>query len=318
MRTFLARLAARACVLALGASAMGAELPVAPAATTPPAEAGALIHAPGANLYVEVRGARAAGAPLVLVNGGPGFDHGYLHSSAAWDVLGRSRPVVFYDQRGNGRSGPLAKGQSCTLADQLADLEALRAHLGAERIDLLGHSWGGFLAMAYAARHPEHVRHLIICDSAAPKWSDTPFLFSEVFPDVVERQESHGFATALGEAAAEKAGIRDYLSMLFYSTAKRDEFLAHAGDYLYTRDVHGAIVADLGRFDLGPELRKFRFPTLVVTGRFDINVAAVCAWRIHRAIPGSRLAVFEHSGHLPFYEEPEEFVRLIEEFLGAP
>ena len=128
----------------------------------------------------------------------------------------RGRKVVFYDQRGNGRSGELKDGQSCTLADQIADLEALRAHLALDKIDLLGHSWGGYLQ----------------------------------------------------------------------------------------------------RFDLNPELPKFRSTTLVGTGRYDFNVAPSVAWAIHRAIPGSELVVFEKSGHLPFCEEREAFVSRVEAFLS--
>src|SRR6476659_5278781 len=102
------------------------------AAAADRAENGTTFKAPGATLYVEVRGgASAAAVPLVVVNGGPGFDHSYLHVSDAWDRIARGRPVVFYDQRGNGRSPALAKGQPCTLADQIEDLEAVRAHLGA-------------------------------------------------------------------------------------------------------------------------------------------------------------------------------------------
>src|SRR5258708_2992881 len=83
-------------------------------------ESGKVFEAAGASIYYEVRGSGAA-APLVVVNGGPGFDHTYLHCSAAWDELAKRRPVLFYDQRGNGRSGALKKDQTCTLADQLAD-----------------------------------------------------------------------------------------------------------------------------------------------------------------------------------------------------
>src|SRR5881394_1246537 len=150
------------------------------AAAAPP-EKGETFQAGGVTLYVEVLGS-APGVPLVVVNGGPGFDHTYEHASvpgtvSAWETLAKKRRVVFYDQRGNGRSGALAQGQTCTLADQIDDLDAVRAHLKAETSDLLGHSWGGYLVMAYAARHPERIRHLVIVDSAAPKWADTLFLF---------------------------------------------------------------------------------------------------------------------------------------------
>ena len=73
---------------------------------------------------------------------------------------------------------------------------------------------------------------------------------------------------------------------------------------------------DLARFDLNPELPKYRFPTLVITGRFDINVAPSVAWKIHKAIPNSEFAVFEKSGHIPYFEEPEAFVQRLEAFLA--
>ena len=95
-----------------------------------------------------------SGTPLVVVNGGSGFDHTYLRIATVWDTLGKNRRVIFYDQRGDGRSSPLKPGQSCNLADQIADLEALRAHLGFEKRNILGHSWGGYLSMAYPRATP--------------------------------------------------------------------------------------------------------------------------------------------------------------------
>ncbi|HEX3761419.1 MAG TPA: alpha/beta fold hydrolase [Kofleriaceae bacterium] len=284
-------------------------------------EKGATFQAPGAMLYVEVLGT-APGVPLLVVNGGPGFDHTYEHAAmpgitSAWETLAQKRRVVFYDQRGNGRSGALKPGQPCGLAEQIEDLEAVRAHLGADQIDLLGHSWGGFLVMAYAARHPGHIRHLITVDSAAPKWGDTVFLFKDIFPEGQERADAFAFADALGDKAASDAGIREYLTWLFYSPEKRDAFIAQIAPGVYTKAVNEAVDHDVQRFDLNPELRKFKFPALVVTGRFDINVAPSVAYKIHKAIPGSKFVVLEKSGHLPFYEEPEPFVRAIEGFLGA-
>ncbi len=271
----------------------------------------------GVSIWYEVRGG-VSGRPLVMVNGGPGFDHTYVLCSDAWDRLAQGRRVVFYDQRGNGRSGALRKGQSCTLADQIADLEALRRQLGADRIDLLGHSWGGYLVMAYAAQHPSHVAHLIIADSAAPKWSDTEFIFKYTYPEGVERQGSLDFADALGDSAAAKRSLREYMQMLFVSAEKRDEFMSRIDAYRYTRSVNEALNADLAKYDMWPMLPTFKMPTLVLTGRFDINVAPSTAWKIHKAIPGSRWEVFENSGHLPYFEEPDKFVRVVGDFLGPP
>jgi proline iminopeptidase len=279
-------------------------------------ESGKLFHGRSATLYYEELGT-VAGVPLMIVNGGPGVDHTYMHCSDAWNLLAEHRHVVFYDQRGVGRSTPLQKGQSCTLADQIADLEALRSHLGFERMDLLGHSWGGYLVMAYAARFPSRVGHLVICDSAAPKLKDTVFLFKDVFPETVARQDGLSFAETLGDSAATQESFLQYLSMLFYSTEHRDQYMAQAKPRL-NKAVNEAVVADLDKYDLGPELKKFRFPTLVINGRFDANVAPSVAYKIHESIPGSRLVLFERSGHLPFFEERDDFVRLVEGFLTGP
>ncbi|HEV7515746.1 MAG TPA: alpha/beta fold hydrolase [Thermoanaerobaculia bacterium] len=302
------RLSLAAVLLLLGAAL--------PATAAPPPESGKIFEAAGASVYYEVLGG-GPGTPLVVANGGPGFDHAYLHVSDIWSALARDRPVVLYDQRGNGRSGGLKTGQSCTLADQIADLEALRAHLGYARIDLLGHSWGGYLAMAYASRHPDRIERLVLADSAAPKWADTLFLFKEVYPEGVERQDALAFADTLGDTAAGDASLREYMAMLFYSPEKRDGFLAAAPGFRYSRSVNQAVNTDLARFDLNPELPKLRFPALVVTGRYDMNVAPATAYRIHRAIPGSKFMVFERSGHLPFYEEPEAFLKGIGDFLAG-
>ncbi|HXB21939.1 MAG TPA: alpha/beta fold hydrolase [Candidatus Solibacter sp.] len=277
---------------------------------------GSRFEANGVSIYYEVSGS-GSGAPLVVVNGGPGFDHTYLHLSPAWDSLAKNRRVVFYDQRGVGHSTPVPSGKTFTLKDQLDDLEALRAHLGAERIDLLGHSWGGFLAMAYAARYPQHISHLLIMDSAAPVFKDTIFLFNDVFPEAIDRQKAVTYADDLGDKAAGDASIHEYLTMLFYSPEKRDAFVNNLPVSVFKKEVNQAVVADVNRFDLNPEIRKFRFPVLVITGRYDMNVAPLIAYKIHQAITGSRFVVFERSGHLPFYEEPEGFVREVEQFLSA-
>jgi proline iminopeptidase len=294
-------------------------VPAAHAIPAAPSGAGARFEANGTTIWYEVRGSGSGGSrPLVMVNGGPGFDHTYVLCSDAWDKLAASRRVVFYDQRGTGRSAALKKGQSCTLADQVADLEALRAKLGAAQIDLLGHSWGGYLVMAYAARHPEHVAHLIIADSAAPKWTDTDFIFKYIYPETVDSQAKLDFAEGLGDTTAAATSMQEYLGMLFVSAEKREDFMSRAKTYKYTRAVNEALNADLGKLDMTPVLPTLHMPTLVLCGRFDINVAPSTAWRIHNAIAGSRWEVFEKSGHLPYFEEPEKFVRVVEDFIGAP
>jgi proline iminopeptidase len=307
------RRCAGALVLGACVTALLALAPQVLAAT----ESGKLLKTDWGDLYYEVRGGGTA-TPLLVVNGGPGFPHDYVHCSEAWDDLAARRRVIFYDQRGTGRSSRLAKGASCTLADQIADLEALRQQLGLATMDLLGHSWGGYLVMAYAARHPERIAHLVIVDSAAPKWDDTVFLFKDVFPEGTAKQQTVAFAEALGDAAAADTDLREYFAMLFYSTENRDRFMATADTKGYQREVNETLNQDLKRYDLNPELPRYRMPTLVVTGRYDMNVAPSVAWKIHQAIPGSTFRVFEKSGHIPYFEERPAFVATLEEFLARP
>ena len=103
--------------------------------------------------------------------------------------------------------------------------------------------------------------------------------------------------------------------MLFYTPEAKDAFMARSTSFVYRQKVNKAVWNDLQRFDLNPELPKFTFPTLVVTGRYDFNVAPSVAWAIHNAIPGSELAIFEKSGHLPFCEESDAFLKRVEAFL---
>jgi len=253
---------------------------------------GATFETGGVTIWYEVRGS-GPGTPLIVANGGPGFDHNYLLCGDVWDTLAKGRKIVFYDQRGNGRSSELKEGQPCGLAEQIDDLEALRAHLGFEKFDLLGHSWGGYLVMAYGARHPERIAHLM----TAP-------------------EDALAFAVELGDQKAVAADLHEYMSMIFYTPQAKDAFLARSSSFVYRQKVNKAVWDDLQRFDLNPELPKFKFPTLVVTGRYDFNVAPSVAWAIHRAIPGSELAVFEKSGHLPFCEEPAAFLARVGAFLS--
>jgi proline iminopeptidase len=269
----------------------------------------------GVSIWYQVHG-DGPGTPMIVANGGPGFDHNYLMCGDVWDRLAKGRKIVFYDQRGNGRSSELKDGQPCGLAEQIDDLDALRAHLGFEKIDLLGHSWGGYLVMAYAARHPERIAHLMIVDSAAPKIQDTVFLFKNIYPETTAREDALAFAVELGDQKAVAADLNEYMSMLFYTPQARDAFLARSSSFVYRQKVNKAVWDDLQRFDLNPELAKFSFPTLVVTGRYDFNVAPSVAFAIHKAVPGSQFAVFDKSGHLPFCEEPDAFLTRVEAFLS--
>ncbi len=279
------------------------------------AEKGKLFQGSSASIYYETQG-NSTETPLFVLHGGPGFEHRYFHYSNAFETISQQRKVIYYDQRGCGQSPRLKDADSFRLIDQIADLDELRAHLGYAKMDVLGHSWGGFLAIAYAARHPERINKLILCDSVAPKWSDTIFLFSQVFPESRARENADSFAAELGDQAAIDRWTKEYLPRLFYSPTKRDSFLQKASSLTYQEFVNSSVHRDIGRFDLSHELLKFQFPTLIITGRYDMNVAPLVAYKFHKAIVGSQFVVFEQSGHLPFFEEPDEFAKVMEQFLS--
>ena len=257
------------------------------------------------------------GVPLLLLHGGPGFNHKTFKVSSIWPELGNARPIIFYDQRGTGKSSIIEIDDPCTLADQLRDIEALRKHLKHDQIDLLGHSWGGFLGMAYTAKYPEQVRRLTLVDSAPPQLNEIVVFFEHFFPELVAKQNEVASAMEMGDEEARLSYIKHYLAMLCYSTEKRDVWLSQVDPKDFRFHVNQKVVQDARRFDLNPEVKKFQQPTLVITGRYDINASPSISYKIYKSIPNSRFEVFEKSGHLPFFEEPDKFLQVVDDFLSA-
>ncbi len=142
-------------------------------------------------------------------------------------------------------------------------------------------------------------------------------MLPDVFPDVLEQIAASEKNPAPGTDTGDQR-IRDHFRMLFYSEANRDAYLAGSKDLGSTPQTGGAVQRATRDLDLTPALPKFNFPTLVITGRYDMNVTPVTAWKIYKAIPGAKFVVFEKSGHLPSYEEPEKYVQVINSFLGQP
>ena len=280
------------------------------------------VHTPQVDLGYETFGAasQSGALPVLAVNGGPGLSHVYMLQNDVWQRIAAHRLVVFYDQRGTGASKHVAPDAPQSLDAQLADLEAVRAYLHLDKFALLGDSYGGIIAMAYAAAHPEHVARLILSDSAPPSLKSMVHLLPEVFPDVEEQNAVAAKGLAADPEAAAQAGLRAHFGMIFYSPEKRDAYLAHATDLGFVPSVSAAIFSAPGAqtFDLTPALSTIRARTLVLTGRFDMNVAPIVSWRIAHAIPGAKIVFFERSGHLPSYEEPDRYIEVLESFLSPP
>jgi proline iminopeptidase len=277
-----------------------------------------IVHTPEVDLAYYLFGAPSSQLPLIAVNGGPGLSHAYMVQNDLWQRAGAHRLVVLYDQRGTGASKHLQPSASQSMEAQVADLEALRAALKLDRFALLGDSYGGFLSMAYAAAHPEHVARLILSDSPPPAFKDMVHLLPQVFPDLEQSGEAEEKSLAANPEAAAQAGLVNHFRMIFYSPEKRDQYLAQMGDIGFVPQVGAAVSASAQTLDLHPQVAKFTFPTLVITGRYDMNVAPLNAWRMAHEIPNAKLVFFEQSGHLPAYEEPDKYLKVLEDFLSTP
>jgi proline iminopeptidase len=285
-----------------------------------PASTG-VVHTPEADIVYEQFGHDAGHTPAIVVNGGPGFLHTYLYLTDVFTKkFARDRVVTFYDQRGLGNSKLLTTSAPMGMEAQVSDLEALRAKLGYDKIDLIGHSWGGLLGMAYAAAYPQHIQHLVLIDSAAPQLSQTRFLFGEVFPD--RPAETSKMESGEDDATVKANGqwLRTFLSRDFYSEEKFHQLTGHITDEemgrIVNKDVHEAVKGAIASYDATDSLKKFSFPTLVAWGRYDMNVALLTGWNIYQAIPGAKIAIYSKSGHFPFFEEESLFLHDLNQFLS--
>jgi len=151
--------------------------------------ASGVIHTESVDIGYETFGTQGGPLPVIAVNGGPGLSHAYMLMNDMWQQVALHRLVVFYDQRGTGASRHVQKGASQDMDAQVADLEAVRAHLGLEKVALLGDSYGGMLVMAYASAHPQHVAKMVLSDSAPPAWKDIVHLLPQTFPDVEQQDD---------------------------------------------------------------------------------------------------------------------------------
>jgi len=272
------------------------------------------VHTADVDIAYWVYGAPQSTTPIFAVNGGPGLSHLYMVQNDLWQRVSQHRQVIFYDQRGTGASPLTNPSAPQTIDAQVADLDAVRDHLHLDKIDLCGDSYGGLLVIAYAAAHPDHVHQLIISDGLV-SYESIVHLFPQVFPDKLEAYAAAAkLSTASPEAQAQQ-GLRDHFSMIFYSPEKMARYMANARDLGFSPATAEAIAKANPTVDYTAALAKFNFPTLVLNGRYDMNVAPLTAWRIYKAIPNARIVIFEQSGHLPSYEEPEKYLQVLNNFL---
>ena len=259
------------------------------------------------------------GAPVVLLSGGPGFEVDYLLPVA--DFL-PGRQKILLEQRGTGRSRAAKfNANELTLRTVVQDLEALREHLKQERLFLVGHSWGGMLAMAYAVAHPDRVDRLILIASGGPTlefagwFSDN--IHARLHSEDKEAQQYWKEAATHG-VTPEKAAIESIRAILpgyFYDRAKALAFGAQLTEASYHPDVNAALFTDLGKtYDLRPGLRAVDRPVLIIAAHQD-PIGDKTAEDIHALIKSSTLVYFDKCGHFPWIEQPDALRRAMTGFL---
>ena len=278
----------------------------------------------GARIFFKTLG---RGLPLLLLHGGPGADHSdflpYLQPLA-----GKFR-LVLVDERGCGRSERLTDLTGYTLDHMVTDLEKLRAHLRLKRWVVLGHSFGGILAQAYAIRHPRRVAGLILAGTASSA--------SSIHADFTKMRRAMSKTLRARLAAHERSGIfqPDGQYTRGYAAATARAF----APYMYARPVPKRlrtspplgmevlremwvrrsdfrIDGNLKGFDFTGRLSRVRAPSLVVIGARDM-VSPASAEETRAALPRATLVVMAECAHMMFVDQTERFNTLLEDFLRS-
>ena len=270
------------------------------------------VHHRGHEVWWGATGA-GDGLALLTVHGGPGICHDCLEPLGG---LGGSREVVFYDQYGCGRSDRAADPSEYTIELFVEELATVRAQLGLDRVHLYAHSYGGPLALEYLLTRPSGVASLTLSNSfasvpaLAAGWQQR---LDELPPDAGRalRGDPAGpdYPAALGEFL-----VRFVLPFPPPEPLIRSQ--AHSGAEVYER-MHGSswFVPDgaWADWDVVARLGGLDVPTLVIGGTRDQCVPALSE-AVAAAVPGAELVIMP-TAHLPFYEAPEDYLRLIDDFL---
>lgn len=268
-----------------------------------------------------------SGPPLVCHGGGPGFSAHYLGDLGGLDDR---LELVLLDPRGTGGSERPADPSAYSIQDYADDVEELREHLGLERLNLLGHSHGGVVAMAYAAEHPERVERLILASTLA-RWS--PEQQAAMEEAIASHADEPWYADAKAALEAEQAGeFETDEEMAELGFREFPFYFAHYGAeeraYLETLRADPANADTLRHFnseifptfDLRPDLERITAPTLVITGAEDFITGPPSASEIEQglALADVSKVVIPDCGHFLFVETPEAFVEAVTAFVAVP
>ena len=275
------------------------------------------------------------GAPLLIVHGGPGDSHDYFLPYLL--PLARSNRLVFIDERGSGRSQKLENPSGYTVGNMVEDVEDVRNALKLGKIALLGHSYGGVLAQAYALKYQENLTHLILC-STFPSTRQMNEVFTrmkaKMSPELRQRIDD-----------LEKAGLFGHGKDYEKNRYPNDYMIAAWGEayfpYLYQNHpdpnydpiANGNIAWDLYREMWGSDgefvidgnlesveyvdqLPSIKVPTLIIAGDHD-ECDPSLSQEMHDKIAGSKLVILPKSGHMTFVDQPGLFIENVKSFLRS-
>jgi proline iminopeptidase len=267
------------------------------------------------------------GPPVIVLHGGPDFDHGYLLPDL--DRFADTLRLIYYDQRGRGRSAEHVRPEDVTLASDVEDIDRVREHFRFDAPALLGHSWGAVVALEYALRHPTRVSRLILMNPAPASASDVALVrktYLERLGADMDRQRTivAGAAYRAGDPEAVAARYRihfkpalkrpeDYERMM---ATMRAGFIRQGKEGIVkARAVEDQLMRDswqMADYNLLPKLGSLRVPTLVIVG--DHDFMATAGEHIARAIPTAELVTAKDCGHFAFLECADEVRQAFDAF----
>lgn len=259
----------------------------------------------GAQLYTVTIGDGRDQA--VLLHGGPGASHDYLRPQL--DALAEPgrRALFYYDQRGSGRSALDAGRKPGGWQEHVADLEAVRAQLGSDRLVLAGYSWGGLLALLYALEHPDRVEKLALI-SPAPAAARERAAMRERMAAAQMRPAVEEMRRTL-DPSDRRVKFALAVSSYFVDPRRALELTP----FVVKQAVEDAVWRSLGDYDLRARLGGLDVPSLVVHGRDD--VIPVETARATADALGADFVILPECGHVPYIEAPEPLFAALRRFL---
>jgi len=278
-----------------------------------PATSEGYVEVPGGRVWYRITGADRSGIPVLCLHGGPGMPHDYLEPLAD---LASSRPVIFYDQLGCGRSDRPADDSLWTTGRFVEELAVVRAALGLERVHLFGNSWGGWLALQYTLDRRPALASLILSSSppSVSRWiTDCAELRAELDQPVRDVLDSPEYQWAITQFYRRHVCRQDPWPACVERT-----FAGMGADVYLTMwgpSEFGPVTGRLRGWDVTARLAEIQVPALVTGGRHDEARPAHLAV-LADGLRDAELVIFENSSHMAFVEECEAYIRVVEDFLG--